>query len=110
MAKKYARGNRQAQRYRARVRAGNDWTIYAPWGKPLFDGRGSRPSFPPPGWLYWENNFGRGFIAPEEIETPYDRPVSSDRMSDKIPPEYRKLKVVDMTGGDKTKLDKKGTE
>jgi len=67
VSKKYAKGNRAAQRYRARVRAGNDWTIYAPWGRPLFDGRGGRPPFPPRGWLYFENQRGRGFIAPEKI-------------------------------------------
>ena len=110
MAKKYARGNRQAQRYRARVRAGNDWTIYAPWGKPLFDGRGSRPSFPPPGWLYYENQFGRGFINNKTIESPYDKRLSTDRMSIKTPPEYRPLFVVQHAESDKTKPDKKGTE
>jgi len=109
MGKKYCQGNRKAQRYRAKIRAGNDWTVYAPWGKPLFDGRGGRPPFPPPGWIYWENKFGRGFISHESIATPYDKQVSTDRMGTKIPPEYRKLKIVDMSGGDKMRHGKKGS-
>lgn len=94
MSKKYSRGNREAQRYRAKVRTVRDWTVYAPWGKPLFDGRGGRPPFPPPGWIYWENQFGRGFISPHSLATPYDREFIAKRMTKKTPSEYKPIFIV----------------
>jgi len=94
MGKKYAKGNRKAQRHRAKIRAGNDWSVYAPWGKPLFDGRGGRPPIPPPGWIYWENQFGRGYISPHSLETPYDPELIAKRMTKKTPSEYKPIFTI----------------
>jgi len=109
MGKKYARGNRKAQRYRARIRAGNDLTVYAPWGKPLYDGRGGRPPFPPRGWTYFENQFGRGFVAPQSIRTPYDKPLSNENMGRKFPRKYKPLFVIKPAEPDAKGKTKKGT-
>jgi len=109
MTKEYSKGNRSAQRYRARIRKGNDMTIYAPWGKPLYDGGGGRPSFPPEGWYYFDNQFGRGFNSPEHIGTPYDKESIEDLMGTKIPMRYRRLTIVTKVGGNKIEHGKKGT-
>ena len=109
MSNKYSRGNRKAQRYRAKIRAGNDWSVYAPWGKPLFDGRGSRPPFPPPGWHYWENQFGRGYISPHSLQTPYDPQFIKERMGRKKPKKYQPLFVIKHAESDNVRHGKEGT-
>lgn len=92
MGKSYSKGNRAAQRYRARIRKGSDMIIKAPWGKEFLVGEDGSTQLPPQGWFYWENQWGRGFTSPVLIATPYDFGISEDRRSKEFPKWYKKMK------------------
>jgi hypothetical protein len=90
MGKKYSRGNQAAQKYRNRIRRGRSMVVKVPWGKELKYPEGYSLLYPPPGWLYWENNWGRGYYKLESIATPYDRGLSEEDKKRMFPDWYKR--------------------
>lgn len=70
---KIVKNHRRARAdYRRKVRKKEKLIVSAPWGKDLPGQEKGMPFLPPKGWLYSENPWGRWYIDPHPIPTPYD--------------------------------------
>ena len=58
--------------YRQYRRKKGHGIIFAAFGTPLPGEVEGKPFVPPPGWHYFENQWGRGYSDPKPIPTPYD--------------------------------------